>query len=98
GDHLTAFPEESLENAPVDYVITGGDYDFQLLSLADHLSKGKPLKQGFWWREKSDGAIKSTGPYKQDNDVDELPLIDRDLTKWWLYVKNGNFKYEPGTY
>ena len=47
GDHITAFPQESMENSPVDYAITGGDYDFQLLSLADHLSKGTALKPGF---------------------------------------------------
>ncbi len=97
GDHVTAFPEESLENSPVDYVIAGGDYDFQLLSLANHISKGAPLDPGFWWKEK-DGSQRNTGVYQQNNDVNELPLIDRDLTKWWLYVKNGNFKYEPGTY
>src|SRR3990167_3986420 len=28
-----------------------------------------------------------------------LPLIDRNLTRWWLYAyKNGNFKYIPATY
>lgn len=97
GDHVTAFPEESLRNSPVDYVISGGDYDFQLLSLANHLSKGTPLADGFWWKAK-DGAISNTGVYQQNNDMNDLPLIDRDLTKWWLYVKNGNFKYEPGTY
>jgi len=97
GDHVTAFPEESLRNTPVDYVVTGGDYDFQLLSLANHLDKGTPLEPGFWWREK-DGSIRSNGEFKQSHDLNELPLIDRDLTKWWLYVKNGNFKYEPGTY
>jgi len=39
GDHVTAMPEESLENCPVDFIITGGDYDFGLLSIANHLSK-----------------------------------------------------------
>ena len=97
GDHLTAFPRESLENSPVDYVITGGDYDFQLLSLVDHLSKGTPLKSGFWWRDK-DGSIANNGQFLQNNDMSALPLIDRDLTKWWLYTKNGNFKHQPGTY
>lgn len=29
----------------------------------------------------------------------QLPLIERNLTHWWLYAyKNGNFKYLPGTY
>lgn len=97
GDHVTAFPEESLRSSSVDFVLTGGDYDFQLLSLAEHLEKGAPLKNGFWFR-RADGSFGSTGPYVQNNDVTELPQIDRDLTKWWLYVKNGNFKFEPGTY
>ena len=28
GDHVTGFPEESLEKSSVDYVLTGGDFDF----------------------------------------------------------------------
>ena len=35
GDHVTAFPEETRRNAPVDAVLTGGDYDFALLSWAE---------------------------------------------------------------
>ena len=30
GDHVTALPKESMENSKVDYVITGGDYDWAL--------------------------------------------------------------------
>ena len=96
GDHVTAFPEESLQNSGVDYVIMGGDFDFLMVNLADHLSQGAPLEPGFWYRE--NGGIKTTGPFVQNHDVQNLPHIDRDLTKWWLYTKNGNFKYEPGTY
>ena len=33
GDHVTGFPEESLEHSPVDYVLTGGDFDFALRDL-----------------------------------------------------------------
>jgi radical SAM superfamily enzyme YgiQ (UPF0313 family) len=33
------------------------------------------------------------------HDLNTLPQIDRQLTKWQLYAyKNGNFKYTPGTY
>lgn len=32
GDHVTALPEETLNAAPVDAVLKGGDYDFALLS------------------------------------------------------------------
>jgi hypothetical protein len=29
----------------------------------------------------------------------DLPLIDRNLTRWWLYAyKNGNYKYIPATH
>ncbi len=37
GDHVTGFPEESLENSPVDYVLTGGDFDFSLRDLVAHV-------------------------------------------------------------
>jgi len=34
-----------------------------------------------------------------NHDLNELPFIDRELTKWKLYAyKNGNFKYHPGSY
>ena len=33
GDHVTALPQESFENSKVDYVLTGGDFDFLLLNL-----------------------------------------------------------------
>ncbi len=33
GDHVTAFPEETMQNCPADYVLTGGNYDFLLLNL-----------------------------------------------------------------
>ncbi len=51
GDHVTALPKESLENSKVDYVIASGDYDFALLNLANHLSKGEALEGGFWYRK-----------------------------------------------
>lgn len=32
-------------------------------------------------------------------DLNKLPMIDRELTKWWLYSKNnGNYRYTPGAY
>jgi len=81
----------------VDYVITGGDYDFLLLNLVQHLEKGTPLEPGIYYREGD--QIKSTGPFQLNHDLNTLPFINRDLTKWWLYAyKNGNFKRTPGTY
>lgn len=97
GDHVTALPEETMKNCPVDFVLTGGDYDFLLANLADHLDKGETLEPGIWFRE--DGGIRNSGHYVLNHDLDSLPFIDRDLTKWRLYSeKNGNYKYLPGTY
>lgn len=97
GDHVTALPKESFENSKVDYVLAGGDYDFLLLNLVNHLTKKEKLEQGIWYRE--NGVIKDTGKFKNDHNLDDLPFIDRDLTKWGLYSKkNGNYKKIPGTY
>ncbi len=103
GDHVTAFPEESMENSPVDYVLTGGNYDFLLAELCERLrDEGRDfdrstLSPGIYYRE--GGAIKNTGHFVLDQDLNELPMIDRDLTKWRLYSeKNGNYSKLPGTY
>ncbi|MEM3430842.1 MAG: radical SAM protein, partial [Candidatus Bathyarchaeia archaeon] len=98
GDHVTALPQESMENSQTDYVIEGGDYDFLLLNLVRYLD-GKTTKPepGIWYRE--DGAIRNSGRFQLNHNLDDLPFIDRDLTKWRLYAyKNGNFKAKPGTY
>lgn len=97
GDHATAMPEESMKNSKVDFIATGGDYDFLMLNIANYLNSGEKLEPGIWYREKN--QIKNTGHYLLNHDLDELPLIDRDLTKWQLYAyKNGNYKNTPGTY
>jgi len=47
-------------------------------------------------------AVYNNSGLKQDyhlHDLNTLPEIDRELTRWKLYAyKNGNFKYTPGTY
>ena len=97
GDHVTALPEESMKESRVDFVLTGGDYDFLLLNLCNHLTKGEALEPGVWFRENN--SIKNTGKFELNHDLNSLPFIDRDLTKWQLYSeKNGNYKRTPGTY
>ena len=84
GDHVTALPEESLENSKVDFVLAGGDYDFLLLKLLNNIN---------------DKNIPKIIREDQPRSLDELPIINRELTKWKLYAyKNGNFKYTPGSY
>ncbi|MCL4374603.1 B12-binding domain-containing radical SAM protein [Patescibacteria group bacterium] len=127
GDHVTYLPLESFANCKVDYIIAGGDYDFVLLNLLNHIYQGEKLEGGVYWRgndnkigkaqtsfsRQSPGAplgvrrsrktassdIFNSGPASLRHNLDSLPFIDRDLTKWKLYAyENGNYKYTPGTY
>jgi len=123
GDHVTALPRESMENCSVDYILTGGDYDFLLLELCNFL-KNNPVSQfrgkarrslasgkaasfarkaskylpsGIYYRDRD--KVKNTGKFQLTGDLDSLPMIDRDLTKWQLYAyKNSNFYRAPGAY
>jgi anaerobic magnesium-protoporphyrin IX monomethyl ester cyclase len=96
GDHVTAFPRESLENSDVDFILTGGDFDFMLLNLCRHLATGVSLEPGFFF--KKDGQIQTTGPFELNHDLDSLPLIDRELTRSLLYNQERNMKYQPHAY
>lgn len=105
GDHVTAFPEESMTNCPVDYVLTGGDYDFLLANLCSVLEENngqfshstQKLEPGIYYR--MNGNIENTGKFILNHDLNILPEIDRKLTRWELYSeKNGNYSKIPGTY
>lgn len=97
GDHVTALPEESLTKSPTDFILTGGDFDFSILNLSEHLTQKKPLNAGVWYKEEK--KIKNTGKFDLNHNLDTLPLIDRDLTKWHQYAyKNSNFYSAPGAY
>lgn len=113
GDHVTHLPFESFINSKVDYVIVGGDYDFVLLNLINHIFKKEVLEGGVYWRANdsliskksqtkrivSKIEIYSSGFPNFKHDLDSLPFIDRVLTKWKLYAyENGNYKYTPATY
>ncbi len=106
GDHVSALPEESLSLCKADFILTGGDYDFLLLNLCDCLKESRlpdsffrvgALEAGIYYR--SDKGINNTGKFRLNHNLDALPLIDRQLTRWELYSrKNGNYKRRPGTY
>ncbi len=96
GDHVTARPKESLERCKrLNYVITGGDFDINLLQLSKYLRDGDEIPKGIWF--KTNGVIENTGPFKHIKNLDDLPFIDRDLTKWWLYGEK-QYKRAPFTY
>jgi len=96
GDHVTALPEETMKNSSVDFVLTGGDYDFMLLDLVRFLEGKGELPSGSWYRRK--GKIESTGQFELSHNLDELPFIDRELTKNHLYNIEYNIKVRPFAY
>lgn len=95
GDHITAFPDETMELCRCDYALTGGDYDFLVANIVDHITIGTPLDPGIWHR--NGDTIENTGQFELDHDLNELPLIDRELTEWRLYGEP-LYKREPFTY
>ncbi len=97
GDHVTALPDETMAACPVDYVLTGGDWDFLLKNLVCSGFDPSRFEHGIWYRD--GGEVLNTGRFQLDHDLNSAPWIDRDLCHWKLYaVKNGNFRRTPGTY
>lgn len=97
GDHVTAMPEETMANSAVDYVLTGGDWDFLLKNIVETNLEASKFESGIWYR--AGEKILNTGRFKLDHDLNDAPWIDRDLVNWRLYAtKNGNFRRTPGTY
>ena len=118
GDHVSYLPLELFENSPIDYAITGGDYDFVAANLLNHIHVGEELEGGVYWQEgdlnitaapfgtdeitgpdNKKKTVHNSGPASLAHNLDDLPFVDRDLTKWELYAyENGNYKYFPATY
>lgn len=97
GDHVTALPEESMAQCPVDFVLTGGDYDFALRDLLAAIEGKGAMPPGVWYR--GNGQVANTGHFDLSRDLNDLPMLDRNLTRWDLYSReNGNFRLIPGTY
>ncbi|MBN1897574.1 MAG: radical SAM protein [Spirochaetes bacterium] len=92
GDHVTFFPEESLKISQADMAIQGGDYDFIINELIN--VRGEKKWPGGIYYTKS-GRIKNTGP-SRFYDLNQLPLIDRELTMWKIYGEA--YLYHPCAY
>jgi len=97
GDHVTSFPEESLENSKTDFVLCGGDFDFSLFNLCNWLSgKEKKSPEGIFYKKR--GKIINSGKFNLKHNLNELPFIDRELTKWQMYEKEYNLQGKPFFY
>ncbi|MEK6796076.1 MAG: radical SAM protein [Spirochaetota bacterium] len=90
GDHVSFFPEESLEKCAADFIITGGDYDFIGEELVAALEKNKrSYPGGVYWKKGHSGKAKRY-------DLARLPFVDRELTQWRSYGEA--YLYRPVAY
>jgi len=96
GDHVTSFPEETFENSKVDFVITGGDYDFSLKELVNSIIKNERPPKGIYYRRGR--LIRINGKFELNHNLDEAPFVDRDLTKWKNYQKEASMSGYPYFY
>ncbi len=95
GDHVTALPEESFSRSKVDFIITGGHYDFLIFGIVRALQNGDDLPQGIYYRDGN--TVKNTGVFEPVQDLNSLPLIDRKLTNAHLYFEKWK-RREPFLY
>jgi radical SAM superfamily enzyme YgiQ (UPF0313 family) len=94
GDHVSFFPEESIQKSRVDYVLAGGDFDITLGIFVKYLQGKSAMPAGVYYRDGME--IKNSGrPLLFDN-LDSLPFIDRDLTNWSIYGEA--YLYRPCAY
>ncbi len=96
GDHVTHLPRETMEAAPVDYVVCGGDFDFALAALLDSIQNDTPIPHGVLSRK--DGVICGNDQFELASVLDTAPMIDRALTKWELYQREYNLQGKPFMY
>ena len=82
GDHVCFFPENAVAGG-ADYAVSSGDYDFVITELIGHLREGGGAMPGGVWYGQEDRPV-SSGE-SADYDLDEAPLIDRELTRWDCY-------------
>jgi len=94
GDHVSFFPEESLNNSSVDYVVTGGDYDVTTAGLIESLNNKTNMPAGVYYRQSNQSV--NSGKAVLHDDLDSLPFIDRDITNWKLYGEA--YLYRPCAY
>ncbi|MEI7640256.1 MAG: radical SAM protein [bacterium] len=94
GDHVTFFPEESINNSEVDFVVTGGDYDVSIRDLISFMTGKGELPKGIY--RKVEGKVQGSGKPERVTELDALPFIDRELTGFRLYGEA--YLYRPCAY
>ncbi len=102
GYHSMRMPQETLDESRTDVVLKSNHVDFALMRFADFVAANdnwrETLKiEGFSIR--NGNTIRDTGNFKQVEELETSPIINRDLTHWKDYAyENGNFLQTPGAY
>lgn len=84
GDHVSVLPEETMENSMVDYTVLGGDYDYGIFLLCESLTGKRQFPKGIVYRDGNKKIINNNDPVFL-NDLDEIPIIDRNIVPWNQY-------------
>ncbi len=79
GEHVTGFPELSLQQAPLDAVVMGEGEEI-VVSLLEHFEKGAPLDEldGVAFKN-SGGALQVNPRYRRIKDIDSISWPAWDL-------------------
>ncbi len=82
GDHVTADPDESMRACPVDFILTGGNYDFLIADLSECLERN----QGKICKEELDGGIYYRSSYAEKKED------TKDCEAYGAYSDTGHFR------
>ncbi|MBI5416620.1 radical SAM protein [Candidatus Poribacteria bacterium] len=94
GDHVSFYPAETIENKEIDYVIVSGYYDFIVTELVDYLNgKNEKMPAGVFYKENN---ITKGNKNIKDYNLDDAPIINRELTRWEIYGEA--YLYKPAAY
>jgi radical SAM superfamily enzyme YgiQ (UPF0313 family) len=93
GLQATLFPQRMIESGNVDYVIMN-EGEFRLVNLLNAINEGKTELIFDGVAYKNNGAVKVNPPIGWINDLDSIPLPDRDAIEMQKYFDIGR-PYAP---
>lgn len=103
GYHSMRQPQETMDMCKADVVLRSNHIDFALRKLIPYIDEHDDWRtsctiEGFFFRV-DENTVRDTGNFKQVENLDLSPDVDRDLVQWKNYAyENGNYLQTPGTY
>jgi radical SAM superfamily enzyme YgiQ (UPF0313 family) len=89
GHHATLNPEQAISSPYIDSICIG-EGEAAVVELAAKLEKKEPVTNinNLWVKNKSTNEIEKNGTNLFIQDLDTLPLIDRDIWRPWIHDNN----------